>query len=41
MNETACGVLVNRPTIEAEAGWMGFADDGIVNESFVGGTARW
>jgi hypothetical protein len=28
-------------TIDAEAGWMGFADDGIVNESFVGGTARW
>jgi hypothetical protein len=24
------------PTIEAEAGWMGFADDGIVSESFVG-----
>jgi hypothetical protein len=29
------------PVIEAEVGWMGFADDGIVNESFVGGTARW
>jgi hypothetical protein len=29
------------PTIEAEGGWMGFADDGIVNESVVGATARW
>ncbi len=29
------------PTVEAEAGWVGFADNGIVNESLVGGMARW
>jgi hypothetical protein len=29
------------PTIEIEAGWMGFADDGIVSESLVGGTGKW
>jgi hypothetical protein len=29
------------PAIEVEAGWMGFADDGIVSESLAGGTARW
>ena len=27
--------------LEIPAGWMGFADDGIVSESFVGGTGRW
>jgi hypothetical protein len=31
----------SRLVVEAEAGWLGFADDGIVNESMVGGTARW
>lgn len=29
------------PTVELEAGWMGFADDGIVSELLVGGAARW
>lgn len=29
------------PVVEAEAGWMGFVDDAIVNERLVGGTARW
>jgi hypothetical protein len=29
------------PAIEIEAGWMGFADDGIVSETFVGGIGRW
>lgn len=29
------------PVVEAEAGWMGFADDAIVNEGLVGATARW
>ena len=33
----------DRPTPAAEfaAGWVGFADDGVVNESLVGGAARW
>jgi hypothetical protein len=30
-----------QPAIEIEGGWMGFADDGIVNEILVGGAARW
>ena len=30
-----------RLVVEVEAGWLGFADDGIVSESMVGGTARW
>jgi hypothetical protein len=30
-----------RPAVEITAGWMGFADDGIVSESMVGGAARW
>lgn len=29
------------PTVEIEAGWIGFPDDGIVSESLVGGAARW
>ena len=29
------------PVIEMEAGWMGFADDGIVSEGLVGGAGRW
>jgi hypothetical protein len=29
------------PAIEVGAGWMGFADDGIVSEAFAGGAARW
>jgi hypothetical protein len=29
------------PAVEFEAGWVGFADDGIVHESMVGGAARW
>jgi opacity protein-like surface antigen len=29
------------PAVEFEAGWVGFADDGIANEAMVGGTARW
>jgi hypothetical protein len=29
------------PAIEVAAGWIGFADDGIVSESAVGGAARW
>jgi hypothetical protein len=28
------------PVVEFTAGWMGFADDGIVSESLVGGAAR-
>ena len=33
----------DRPGLAAElaAGWVGFADDGIVSESLVGGAARW
>lgn len=27
--------------VEFAAGWVGFADDGIVNESLVGGAVRW
>ena len=30
-----------QPTAEFTAGWVGFADDGIVNESLVGGAVRW
>ena len=30
-----------RPAGELAAGWVGFADDGIVSESLVGGAARW
>jgi hypothetical protein len=29
------------PAVEFAAGWVGFADDGIVSESLVGGGARW
>ena len=29
------------PAVEIAAGWVGFADDGIVSESLVGGAARW
>ena len=29
------------PAGELVAGWVGFADDGIVSESLVGGTFRW
>lgn len=29
------------PVLEVGAGWMGFADDGIVNEGLVGGAGRW
>jgi hypothetical protein len=29
------------PAAELAAGWVGFADDGIVSESLVGGAARW
>lgn len=29
------------PAVELAAGWIGFADDGIVSESLVGGAARW
>lgn len=29
------------PAGELAAGWVGFADDGIVSESLVGGAARW
>jgi Outer membrane protein beta-barrel domain len=29
------------PAVEFAAGWVGFADDGIVSESLVGGAARW
>jgi Outer membrane protein beta-barrel domain len=28
------------PVVEFAAGWVGFADDGVVNEGLVGGTAR-
>jgi hypothetical protein len=30
-----------RAVVELAAGWVGFADDGIVGESAVGGAARW
>src|SRR5690348_6372967 len=29
------------PIVELEAGWVGFADDGIVSETLVGAAARW
>jgi hypothetical protein len=29
------------PTAEVSAGWVGFADDGIVSEGLVGGAASW
>ncbi len=29
------------PAAELTAGWVGFADDGIVSEGVVGGSARW
>jgi hypothetical protein len=29
------------PAMELAAGWVGFADDGIVSEGLVGGAARW
>ena len=29
------------PAVELAGGWVGFADDGIVSESLVGGAARW
>ena len=29
------------PAVDLAAGWVGFADDGIVSEGLVGGTARW
>jgi hypothetical protein len=30
-----------RPAVEFAAGWVGFADDGIVSESLIGTAARW
>jgi hypothetical protein len=30
-----------RPSVEVGAGWVGFADDGIVNEGMIGTAARW
>lgn len=30
-----------RAAAELSAGWVGFADDGVVGEGMVGGTARW
>lgn len=30
-----------RPAAEFSAGWVGFADDGVVSEGMIGGTARW
>lgn len=29
------------PAVEFSAGWVGFADDGVVSEGMVGGAARW
>ena len=29
------------PAVDLAAGWVGFADDGIVSEGLVGGAARW
>jgi hypothetical protein len=29
------------PSVEIEAGWVGFADDGIVSETLLGAAARW
>jgi hypothetical protein len=29
------------PAVELAAGWIGFADDGIVSEGLIGGAARW
>ena len=29
------------PAVELAAGWVGFADDGIVSETLVGGSGRW
>lgn len=38
---TAAAQMHPPPTMEVGAGWMGFADDGIVSEGMVGGTGRW
>jgi len=32
---------VPRPAAEFAAGWVGFADDGVVSEGMIGGAARW
>ncbi|MEQ1908808.1 MAG: hypothetical protein ABMA15_08290 [Vicinamibacterales bacterium] len=29
------------PAVDLAAGWVGFADDGIVSEGLIGGAARW
>ena len=29
------------PVVEFAAGWVGFADDGVVSEGLVGGAGRW
>jgi hypothetical protein len=39
--ETAAAQDRPGPAIEIEAGWMGFADDGIVGEALVGATGKW
>jgi len=38
-----CAIAQDRPSPAAEfsAGWVGFADDGIVSEGMVGGAVRW
>ena len=30
-----------QPAVEFAVGWVGFADDGVVSESLIGGSARW
>jgi len=32
---------VPRPAAEFSAGWVGFADDGVVSEGMIGGSVRW
>jgi hypothetical protein len=41
MARLAAGQDQPRPIVEFAAGWVGFADDGIVSESVVGGGIRW
>jgi hypothetical protein len=41
MADLAAAQELPRPAAEFAAGWVGFADDGIVSEGLVGGVARW
>lgn len=41
MADRAAAQELPRPVAELTAGWIGFADDGVVSEAVVGGAARW